>query len=121
LISSKTSIEIIDLLNAALARELQVSVQYMLQHILWSGNKTSSQDKAKKSEAGNFVTSHSPVMFPSSSLKKIAVTEMRHAERIGERISFLTGELRPEIPNFELGESLGEIFEIDIKQEEIAI
>ena len=60
-------------------------------------------------------------MFPGSSLKKIAIAEMRHAERIGERISFLTGELKPKILNFKLGESLGEIFKIDIKQEEIAI
>jgi bacterioferritin len=28
-----------DMLNSAIARELQVSVQYMWQHVLWSGTK----------------------------------------------------------------------------------
>ncbi|MEK7309284.1 MAG: ferritin, partial [Planctomycetota bacterium] len=31
--------ELLDLLNTAIARELQVSIQYMWQHILWSGVK----------------------------------------------------------------------------------
>jgi hypothetical protein len=31
------SAELMDLLNKALVRELQVSVQYMMQHALWAG------------------------------------------------------------------------------------
>ena len=35
--SRKPSDELLDLLNQAIAREIQVSVQYMWQHVLWKG------------------------------------------------------------------------------------
>ena len=35
----KASKKLMDLLNRAIAREIQVSVQYMWQHVLWSGIK----------------------------------------------------------------------------------
>ena len=33
--------ELLDLLNKAIARELQVSIQYMWQHVLWRGLRDS--------------------------------------------------------------------------------
>ena len=59
------SSELLDLLNSAIARELQVSIQYMWQHVLWSG----VQGHAVKDE-----------------LKSIGITEMKHAEAIAERL-----------------------------------
>jgi bacterioferritin len=113
---SKASGELIELLNDATAREMQVSVQYMLQHTLYSGGPR--QDDTK---GGKFVGSHWPIYLPGNSLKKIAITEMRHAEAIAERVSSLGAETTTEIPPFEIGDTPREILDIDRRQEEGAI
>jgi bacterioferritin len=94
------SVELLDLLNKAIARELQVSIQYMWQHVQWRGVKGFAvQDE----------------------LKKIAITEMKHAEAIAERLFYLGGipTTKPE-PIF-VGETLKEMIERDVKDEEGAI
>ncbi|MFC1982625.1 hypothetical protein ACFLV5_02420 [Chloroflexota bacterium] len=79
--------ELLTLLNKAVARELQVSIQYMLQHTLLTGGKEAKTDaEPSQSKQGKFIGSHSPLWFPGTSLKKIAVIEMRHAEAVAERI-----------------------------------
>jgi len=92
--------ELLNLLNKAIARELQVSIQYMWQHVLWRGAKGFAVQEE---------------------LKKIAVTEMKHAEAIAERLAYLGGEptTKPE-PIF-VGKSLKEMIEQDRKDEEGAI
>jgi bacterioferritin len=92
--------ELLELLNRGIAREIQVSIQYMWQHVLWKGVK----GFAVKDE-----------------LKKIAVTEMKHAEAIAERLAYLGGTptTKPE-PIF-IGETLKEMLERDKKDEEGAI
>ena len=62
------SSKLLDLLNKAIARELQVSIQYMWQHVQWSGVK------------GYAV---------QAEFKNISMTEMKHAEKIAERIFYL--------------------------------
>lgn len=91
---------LMDMLNRAIARELQVSIQYMWQHVLWKGTK----GFAVKDE-----------------LKKIAITEMKHAEAIAERLAYLGGipTSKPE-PIF-IGENLKEMLSQDKKDEEGAI
>jgi len=118
---TKTSMQLFDLLDAALARELQVSVQYMLQHTLWGGKTSDSESKINPSKPDKFVASHMPVYFPGKSLKKIAIAEMRHAEKIAERITLLGGEIKNSIPPFKTGISIKEILELDKNQEEDAI
>ena len=118
---NKTSPELFRLLNEALARELQVSVQYMLQHTIWNGKSSTLSSIVKKSPPGKFVASHSPVFFPSKSLKKTAITEMTHAEDIAERITILGGDIIKEIPPYSVGDSLREILVIDKTQEVSAI
>jgi bacterioferritin len=96
----KVSAQLMDLLNRAIAREIQVSIQYMWQHVQWRGVKGFAvQDE----------------------LKKIAVTEMKHAEAIAERLFYLGGTptTKPE-PIF-VGETLKEMIEQDRKDEEGAI
>jgi len=92
--------ELLNLLNKGIARELQVSIQYMWQHVQWSGVKGFAvQDE----------------------LKQIAITEMKHAEKIAERLFYL-GEIpttKPE-PIF-VGKTLKEMIERDVKDEEGAI
>jgi|UniRef100_A0A7C3YU76 bacterioferritin len=87
-------------LNLAIARELQVAIQYMWQHVLWEG----VSGFAVKDE-----------------LKKIAITEMKHAEMIAERLVYLGGEptTKPE-PIF-VGKTLKEMLKQDVKDEEGAI
>ena len=87
-------------LNKAIARELQVSIQYMWQHVLWKGVKAF----AVKDE-----------------LKKTAIAEMKHAEAIAERLAYLGGTptTKPE-PIF-VGQTLKEMIEQDRKDEENAI
>lgn len=68
------------MLNDATARETQVSMQYMLQHALFSGGGPSIECSQIDSKAGKFVASHSPFFLPGVTSKKIAITEMRHAE-----------------------------------------
>ena len=94
------SAKILDVLNQAIARELQVSIQYMWQHVLWKGVK----GFAVKDE-----------------LEKIAITEMKHAEEFAERLAYLGGTptTKPE-PIF-VGKSLKEMIERDKKDEEGAI
>ncbi len=100
MVEKMPSKELLDLLNKAIARELQVSIQYMWQHVLWKGVRAF----AVKDE-----------------LKAIAITEMKHAEAIAERLAYLgeTPTTKPE-PIF-VGSTLKEMLERDKKDEEGAI
>jgi len=92
--------ELLDLLNKAIARELQVSIQYMWQHVLWKGVK----GFAVKDE-----------------LRSIAITEMKHAEKIAERLAYLGGTPTTKPDPIFVGETLKEMIERDRKDEEGAI
>lgn len=98
--NTKVSAELLDLLNKGIAREIQVSIQYMWQHVQWVGVKGFAvQDE----------------------LEKVAITEMKHAEAIAERLFYLGGTptTKPE-PIF-VGKTLKEMIEQDTKDEEGAI
>jgi len=92
--------ELMDLLNKSIARELQVAIQYMWQHVQWSGVKGFAVQEE---------------------LKSTAITEMKHAEKIAERLFYLGGipTTKPE-PIF-VGTALKEMIEKDKKDEEGAI
>jgi bacterioferritin len=92
--------ELMDFLNKAIARELQVAIQYMWQHVLWKG----VQGFAVKDE-----------------LKKIAITEMKHAEDIAERLAYLGGTPTTKPEPILVGEDLTSMLERDKKDEEGAI
>jgi bacterioferritin len=96
----KGSKEMLDMLNQGIARELQVVVQYMWQHVLWSGVK----GFAVKDE-----------------LKKIAIDEMKHAEAIAERLNYLGGIPTTKPDPIFVGKTLKEMIEQDKKDEESAI
>ncbi|MEW6720798.1 MAG: ferritin-like domain-containing protein [Thermodesulfobacteriota bacterium] len=98
--AQKASKELLDLLNQAIAREIQVSVQYMWQHVLWKG-------------ADGYAV--------KDVFKKFAITEMKHAEAFAERLAYLGGipTTKPE-PIF-VGSTLKEMLDRDKKDEEGAI
>jgi bacterioferritin len=96
----KVSKELLDMLNQAIAREIQVAVQYMWQHVQWGGVK----GFAVKSE-----------------LRSTAVAEMKHAEVIAERLFYLGGIPTTKPDPIFVGTTLKEMIEQDAKDEEIAI
>jgi len=89
-----------ELLNKAIARELKVSVQYMWQHVMWSGTKGFAVKDV---------------------FKKIAIGEMKHAEQIAERLYYLGERPTTKPEPITVGESLKEMVALDIKDEEGAI
>ncbi|MBI4302970.1 MAG: ferritin-like domain-containing protein [Chloroflexi bacterium] len=98
--ATKVSSGLLDLLNQAIARELQVAIQYMWQHVQWSGVK-------------GFAV--------QSELKQIAIAEMKHAEAIGERLFYLGGIPTTKPTPIFVGDTLKQMIEQDIKDEEGAI
>jgi bacterioferritin len=95
-----TSKKLLDILNSAIAREMQVAIQYMWQHVQWSGVKGFAVQEE---------------------LKKIAIVEMKHAETIAERLFYLGGTptTKPE-PIF-VKKTLKEMIAQDVKDEKNAI
>ena len=93
--------ELKEKLNEAIARELQVSIQYMWQHVQWKG---------AKAYAGN------------EQFKMIAIAEMKHAEAIAERLFYLGGVPTVKPSNIEVGgDDLWKQLELDKQAEESAI
>jgi bacterioferritin len=113
--------ELISLLNQAIARELQVCVQYMLQHAVGAGQWSAVSGKTPAAIQAKFVASHSLYFLPGATLKKIAITEMRHAEAIAERVTLLGGEPTTQPAAITLGKSANEMLENDRGQEQGAI
>jgi bacterioferritin len=98
--ATKVSEKLKEMLNNAIAREIQVSIQYMWQHVQVIGVKgVAVQDQ----------------------FKKTAITEMKHAEAIAERLWYLEGTPTIKPAPIKVGESLKEFLELDTKAEEEAI
>ena len=97
---TKVSKNLREMLNKAIAREIQVSIQYMWQHVEVIGVKgVAVQDK----------------------FKETAVVEMKHAEKIAERLWYLGGTPTTKPDPIFVGGSLKEFLEYDAKAEEEAI
>jgi bacterioferritin len=92
--------KLMDMMNKAIAREMQVSIQYMWQHVMWKGVEAF----AVKNE-----------------LRTIAIAEMLHAEQIAERLAYFGGTptTKPE-PIF-VGKTLKQMLSQDVKDEKGAI
>lgn len=92
--------KLLDFLNKGIARELQVSIQYMWQHVQVTGMDGLTVEDI---------------------FRKTAMAEMRHAERLAERLDYLNGvpSTKPD-PIFVRG-SLIEMLKQDEQDEEAAI
>lgn len=98
--ATKVSKGLLDLLNDAIARELQVAIQYMWQHVQWGGVKGFAvQDE----------------------LKSIGIAEMKHAEAIAERLYYLGGIPTTKPTPIFVGTTLKGMIAQDVKDEEGAI
>ncbi len=99
-VAGKASDRLKNLLNQAIAREIQVSIQYMWQHVQTTG----------------------PLHhLLADELKKIAISEMKHAEEIAERLWYLGGTPTTEPSPIFVGGNLKEMIERDVRDEEEAI
>lgn len=97
---TKASDELKSLLDAAVAREIQVSIQYMWQHVQVVGVKAVAvQDK----------------------FKETAIEEMKHAEKIAERLWYLGGTPTTKPTPITVGKTLKEFLELDTKAEVEAV
>ena len=96
----KASSALTDLLNQAIAREIQVSVQYMWQHVM-----------AKGLESAEI----------ADEFEDVAITEMKHAEKIAERLFYF--DIVPTIKPtpIKVGGTMTEMLDADAKAEEEAI
>jgi len=96
----KASTALTDMLQQAIAREIQVSVQYMWQHIM-----------AKGLESAGI----------ADVFEDVAISEMKHAEKIAERIFYFDVIPTTKPDPIKVGGSLKEMLEVDATAEEEAI
>jgi bacterioferritin len=95
-----TSGRLLELLNQAIAAELQASIQYMWQHVQWKGIQ------------------HYAV---TDQIKEIAIAEMKHAEKISERLWYLGAKPTTQPSPIFVGDKLKEMLGFDVKAELEAI
>ena len=98
--ATKVSKALLDNLNDAIAREMQVVIQYMWQHVQWSGVR-------------GFAV--------HDELQSIAVEEMKHAEAIAERLFYLGAIPTTKPTPIFVGTTLKEMISQNVKDEENAI
>jgi len=96
----KASAALTDMLQKAIAREIQVSVQYMWQHIM-----------AKGLESAEI----------ADVFEDVAISEMKHAEKIAERLFYFDVIPTTKPDPIKVGGSLKEMLEADAAAEEEAI
>ena len=96
----KASSTLTDLMNKAIAREIQVSVQYMWQHVM-----------AKGLESAEI----------ADVFEDVAVTEMKHVEKIAERLFYFDIVPTTKPSPIVMAGSVKEMLEADAKAEEEAI
>jgi len=96
----KASAALTDMLQKAIAREIQVSVQYMWQHVM-----------AKGLESAEI----------ADVFEDVAIAEMKHAEKIAERIFYFDVVPTTKPDPIKVGGSLREMLEVDAAAEVEAI
>jgi bacterioferritin len=96
----KASKKLIDLMNAGASREIQVAIQCIWQHIMVHGPMSESVSKV---------------------LEEIAIAEMKHYEKIAERIDYFGQKPITKPAEIKFGDSIKQMLELDKKAEEEAI
>jgi bacterioferritin len=106
--------EYLDLFNEAVARELQVSIQYMLQH-------TKMEKLIRKVIPENILLDKTTYEAIAKFLKEISIQEMKHAAAIMERIYYLGGQATTKSKKPIVGGSLSEFAKLGVEAEEEAL
>lgn len=92
--------KLLDLMNQAIARELTVSVQYMWHHVMARGMRSPEVREI---------------------FKEIGMDEMKHAEKIAERLDYLGGVPTTKPDPISVGGGLKEMVQQDLQKEVEAI
>jgi bacterioferritin len=106
--------EYLKLLNQAVARELQVSIQYILQH-------AKMEKLLRKVIPENILLDRTTYEAMGKFLKEFAIQEMKHAGEIMERIYYLGGSATTKADRPIIGETLSEFAKNGILAEEEAL
>src|SRR4030065_2375619 len=104
----------ISLLNQAVSREIQVSIQYMLQH-------AKIEKLIRKCIPENFLLDKTTYEAVGKFLREFAIEEMKHAAAGMERIYYLGGEATTKSDKVTIGNKLSEFAKLGIKAEEEAL
>ncbi len=110
----KTTPEFFELLNKGVSRELQVSVQYMLQH-------SKMEKLLRRVIPENMLLDKTTYDQVGKVLHDFAIQEMKHAAAIMERIYLLGGTATTKSDKVKIGDSLKEFGKLDQKAEEEAL
>lgn len=102
------------MLNQGVARELQVSVQYMLQHF-------KMERILRKVRKENILLEGTTYESLGGILKQMAIEEMKHLADIMERIYYLGGKATTKSDKPQIGENLKDFMEFGYKAEEEAL
>ncbi len=112
--SAKVTPEYLSLLNQAVSREIQVSVQYMLQH-------AKMEKLIRKIIPENILLDKTTYDAVGKFLREFAIVEMKHAAAIMERIYYLGGSATTKSDKPNIGGSLSEFARNGVKAEEEAL
>ena len=97
----KISPDYIDLLNKAVEREIQVSLQYILQH-------AKMEKLVRRTIPENILLDKTTYDAVGKFLREIAIQEMKHAASIMERIYYLGGQATTKSGKVTIGDSISE-------------
>ena len=104
----------ISMLNQAVSREIQVSLQYMLQH-------AKMEKLIRKCIPENILLDKTTYDAVGKFLREFAIQEMKHAAAIMERIYYLGGEATTKSDKISVGNSLSEFSKLGVNAEEEAL
>src|SRR3989337_3188211 len=104
----------ISLLNQAVSREIQVSIQYMLQH-------AKMEKLIRKCIPENVLLDKTTYEAVGKFLKEVGIEEMKHAAAGMERIYYLGGEATTKSDKVSIGNKLSEFAKLGVKAEEEAL
>lgn len=96
-VSFVSSKELLDMLNKAVARELQSSIQYMWQHLMVKGVEGAAVENI---------------------LRRIAIEAAKNTEVLAERLVFLAGVLPVSFEGVHVGHTLDDMLRENIQKEE---
>jgi bacterioferritin len=110
----KISPDYIELLNKAVEREIQVSLQYILQH-------AKMEKLVRRTIPENILLDKTTYDAVGKFLREIAIQEMKHAASIMERIYYLGGKATTKSGKPTIGDSLSEFATLGARAEEEAL
>jgi bacterioferritin len=110
----KVTTDYMDMLNKAVEREIQVSIQYILQH-------GKMEKLIRKTIPENILLDKTTYDAIGKFLREFAIQEMKHAADIMERIYYLGGQASTKSAKITIGDSISEFSKLGVKAEEEAL